>query len=186
MTQSQISPVQSFGMMLGIGSFLVLLSTAFVVPGGVLLGISPSVQKGTPNWKKWIGESRKLAGDKQITKGLTWLVTAIESYPRLVGSAVLLVFLITSFGYFRLETETDFTKNFRPSSQIVQAYTFFEREMGGAGNWEVNLPIPDDVDKQFFEKLDRITRRLREIPGITKANSLVDIMDASPVPVGRI
>ena len=186
LTQSQISPVQSFGMMLGIGSLLVLLSTAFVVPGGVLLGVSSSVQKRTSNWKKWVGESRKLAGDKQITKGLTWLVYAIESYPRLVGSAVLLVFLITSVGYFRLETETDFTKNFRPSSQIVQAYTFFEREMGGAGNWEVNLPIPDDVDKQFFERLDRLTRRLREIPGVTKANSLVDIMDASPVPVRRI
>ena len=50
--------------------------------------------------------------------------------------------LAAAWGCTRLEVETDFTKNFLASSDIVKAYDLVEARLGGAGVWDVIGPAP--------------------------------------------
>jgi len=88
--------------------------------------------------------------------------------------------------------ETDFTKNFRAESPIVSAYDVVEAKLGGAGVWDVLIPVPAGVDGASLTALSEFEDQLRELtvagpdgprPALTKVLSLVDVIDAvSPIP----
>jgi predicted RND superfamily exporter protein len=92
----------------------------------------------------------------------------------------------------RLEVETDFTRNFRRGSRIVEAYNFVEGELGGAGVWDVLVPAPTTLDAAYLDRVRRLEERLRAIhmpdgkdvnpePALTKVLSLVDAIDSIDV-----
>jgi len=99
-------------------------------------------------------------------------------------------------GIPRLEVETDFTKNFRASSPIPAAYDRVETRLGGAGVWDVLVPIEGDVDAATLVAIDRLESRLRAIevagpegprPALTKVMSVADLVAAvSPLSLERL
>ena len=172
---SHVYPVRSFGVIMTLGSMLVLAAIVAILPGGVLLG-------------RHTADPDVSAADKQLGRWLGVLGGWIERYPwRLLGACLALT-LLSLAGMFRIRVETEFSRNFRQSSPIVQAIDFTERHLGGAGAWEVNFPAPQELSDEFLEKIRELTRQLRELPGagpedslgLTKVTSLTDGIDLVP------
>ena len=83
-------------------------------------------------------------------------------------------------GLFRLEIETDFTKNFRSNSPIVTSYQFIEEHLGGAGAWDILIPAPERLNDDFLDRLRFLQERLRTEVLVTDANGqhALDSMEA--------
>lgn len=170
---SRIAPVNSFGLMMTIATGFVLVAAALVVPAGMLCGRRTAVPIVTPL-------------EAQMTAGLHAMARLVARYPRLIGT---LMFCVTGFGLlglFRLELETDFSKNFRDSSPIVRGLNFFEHRLGGAGTWEVNFPAPKELDDAFLEEVRLLTEDLRTLESrttpdrLTKVIAITDGIDLIP------
>ena len=74
---------------------------------------------------------------------------------------MLSIFVAAAGGMLRLDVQTDFSKNFRKDSPIVESLEFVETKLGGAGTWEVNFPAPKKLDKNYLDKVDRLAKKLR-------------------------
>ena len=166
---SGVEPVADFGWMMVFGSLFVWLAVMLLVPGLALLG--------------------DFDADPQETWGEVWLDRALDlssrfisSRPRLIGTMALLLFVVVGSGIWRLQVETDFTRNFRENSQIIQAYTFVEEKLGGAGVLDVVIRAPDKLDRDFLERIDRLQADLRNLrlesggpgPALTHVVSFAD------------
>ena len=170
---SRIAPVRDFGIMMAVGSLMVLVAIALLVPGLVLLGA-----RQVPQHRTW--------ADGSLGRSLERLVDGVRRHPRLVGGTALLLAAVALAGVARLRVETDFTKNFRAGSPIVEAYAFIEQRMGGAGVWDIVLRAPERLDRDFLERVQELERRLRRLqregqsqPALTKVISLADAVAAS-------
>ncbi len=174
---ASVEPIRDFGTMMVVGSLLVLPAIAFLVPGLALLGArdrGPSL----PGW-----------GEGQLGQLLMRSVEWIRHRPRVVAAVTIAISLLASIGAFRLEIETDFTRNFRRGSPVVTAYEFVETRLGGAGVWDVVIPAPQQLDDEYLTRVRRLQEQLRalttrdaatgeQIPVLTKVISLVDALDA--------
>jgi predicted RND superfamily exporter protein len=179
---SQVGPVHDFGLMMLVGSLFALVSIALVVPGLALAG-------------RFDSDPRRAWGEQGLDLGLRQLASSIERRPMLLAAAIAVVSLACCLGMVHLEVETDFTKNFRQSSPIVRSYEFVESRLGGAGVWDVIVPVPPENIGEFLDSVSRLEERLRsEVhvvneagvpePGLTKVLSAVDALDV--VPLGRV
>jgi len=169
---ADVGPVHDFGIMMATGSVLVLVSVAVLVPGLALAGrIDPDPHRA------W-GEARL---DRSLQQLLTW----VQRRPRLIGLSILLTAGFAAAGSYRLQVETDFTRNFRSDSEVVRSYAFVESHLGGAGVWDVIVPAPPSLDWQYTQRIRGLENRLREeVPGLTKVLSLADaIVAAAPIDV---
>lgn len=178
---SKVGPVQNFGLMTALASLLVLASIAFILPGLALLG-------------RFDADPRRAWGEGGLSRGLWQIVAWIEHRPRTLALLIAIVTGVAISGMYWLDVETDFTKNFRASSPIVHSYNFVETRLGGAGVWDLFVPVPEEESKdgEFLDHIRRLEARLRdevrvmddkgnEVPGLTKVLSLTDAIDASPV-----
>ena len=170
---SHVYPVRSFGVIMTLGTMLVLPAIAAILPGGVLLG-------------RYTADPDVGAVDKQLGRWLGVLGGWIERYPWRLLAACLAVTIFSLAGMLRIRVETEFSRNFRESSPIVQAIDFTERHLGGAGAWEVNFPAPHELSDEFLEKVRKLARQFREIrgssaaPGLTKVTAITDGIDLVP------
>ncbi len=169
---STVAPVRSFGLMMTIGSGMVLIASTCVLPGGVLIGRWDSDPRPTPSEHRLVGALHRL------TK---WLER--HHWPLLLANAVVLVW--GACGLQRLTIETDFSKNFRRGSSIVQALEFFETKLGGAGNWEVHFPAPAELNDDAITQVRSLTQELRDLrladgTRLTKVISVTDGIDFIP------
>jgi hypothetical protein len=172
---SHVYPVQSFGVIMTLGSMLVLVAIATILPGGVLLGrhtADPDVSATDRHLGRWLGV---LGG---------W----IEKYPwRLLGACAV-VTVLSLAGIYRIRVETEFSRNFRKSSPIVQAIEFVEEHLGGAGNWEINFPGPEELSDDYLERVRAFADELRELrtegpnsaPAVTQVTAITDGIDLVP------
>jgi len=173
---SDITPVRSFGTMMTLGTMLVLLTGSTLLPAGVLYKPERAdIPTGTTE--------QRLVG---VLGGLT---TWVERWARWVIGAVVLLSIASAFGLFRLRLDTDFTRNFRSGSPIVQALDFVETRLGGAGTWEINFPAPHELTPEFLAKVRSFAARLRELeapqpdeppPALTKVVAITDLLDLVP------
>jgi predicted RND superfamily exporter protein len=173
---SDITPVRSFGTMMTLGTMLVLLTGATLLPAGVLYKPERAdIPTGTTE--------QRLVG---VLGGLT---TWVERWARWVIGAVVLLSIASAFGLFRLRLDTDFTRNFRSSSPIVHALDFVETRLGGAGTWEINFPAPHELNPEFLANVRSFAARLRELetpqpdeppPALTKVVAITDLLDLVP------
>jgi predicted RND superfamily exporter protein len=179
---SRVGPVHDFGLMMLVGSLLALVSIALVVPGLSLAG-------------RFDSDPRRAWGEQGLDFGLRHLAQSVERRPLLLAFLCGAVSTACCLGIVHLEVETDFTKNFRQTSPIVRAYEFVESRLGGAGVWDVMVPVPDDRLGEFLDSMSRLEDRLRsevkvlsdtggQEPGLTKVLSAVDALDV--VPFGRV
>jgi len=172
---ASVGPIQDFGVMMLTGALLVMLSVALLVPGLGLLG--PSEQGPRRAW----GEGRLDAG---LQGALNW----VEHHPRTLLGVVVVAAGAVSAGGYRLQIETDFTKNFRSDSPVVQSYQYVEAELGGAGVWDVILPAPEQISWKYVKRVLALEDRLRrEVPELTKVLSLADAVEAgAPVSIDSL
>jgi predicted RND superfamily exporter protein len=173
---ASVGPVQDFGTMMVVGSLLVLPACALLVPALVLVGYHPA--EPAAGW-----------GEASLDAQLGRLVAIVEHRPRLIAVLAVVVALLAGIGSSRLEVETDFTKNFRASSQIAQSYNFVETNLGVAGVWYIIIPAPLKLNDDYLARVRSLETKLREIPGedsngtstpaLTKVLSLADALDAA-------
>ena len=176
---SSVGPVQDYALMMAIGSVVTLLSVALLLPGLALSG-------------DFDADPQHAWGEKRLDAGLDRLVVWVEKRGKTVGLVAVVTGAIVALGCLRLKVETDFTKNFRPESPIVRSYDMIEDRLGGAGVWDVMVPAPTPLTREYFDHIRQFQNHLRNIrvlddrgqsrPGVTKVLSLVDMIDSQPVP----
>jgi len=172
---SHITPVQSFGIMMALGSMLVLVAAATLLPGGILIGSLDADPQHAP-------------AEKRLASALESVTNVIERRPRMLAIGTAVLTLIALFGFTHLRVETDFSKNFRRESRIVQDLNFIETHLGGSGAWEVNFPAPHDeeaLDEEYFDRVRSVTEKIRNLKvsdhrAVTKAVALPDLFDILP------
>ena len=182
---SQVGPVHDFGVMTAIGSGLVLLAVGLVVPFLALAG-------------RFDADPRRAWGESALEAGLDRLVGRIVRHPAPILAGVVVAVAASMAGLVWLEVETDFTRNFRPDSPTVSSYEMVESRLGGAGVWDVLVPLAGPVDAAALGRLRRFEDRLRtEVllpdaagerrPALTKVMSIADVIQAvSPVPLDQL
>ena len=163
---SRIAPVSSFGIMMTLATLLVLVTCAVVLPGGILIGSSQSVPGKAP-------------AEASVTKLLGHLTESVEHRPFIVGTGMVLLTAVCGAGLFRLEVETDFSKNFRDQSPIVKSLDLFETRLGGAGTWEVNFPAPHELDVEFLRQVREFAAELRDLEDQTSPGKLTKVIAIS-------
>ncbi|MCA9028228.1 MAG: MMPL family transporter [Planctomycetaceae bacterium] len=181
---SGITPVRSFGMMVALGTMLILVAGGLLLPGGVLIGQLDADPHNPPAEKRLLGMLSKISHGVQYRSTLLLtLLTAIS--------------LLAAVGMSRLRVETDFSKNFRANSPIIKSIHFFEDRLGGVGNWEINFSAPieqadsdqqaegEGLDFDFLARVTSIAESLRDLKmsdgtGPTKAVGLSDGVDFIP------
>jgi len=175
---SGATPVRSFSIMMALGSMLIPLLCLLILPGGILIGNMQS-DPTTPFGEKFLG--------RQLTRLTDWS----ENYPwRILGGTIALS-VLGIWGLARLSVETDFSKNFRHSSSIVQAIEFFEKNMGGVGSWEVAFDVPHRLEEISLDRVRELAAELRELKlpdgtGLTKVIALTDGLELVPrIPIGE-
>ena len=173
---SKVGPVHDFGLMMAIGSLLVLPSCILLTPG--LVWLSDYRQKPQ-------APSDELA----LGRWLNWLLAWSSTHVRWLAAGAAAVIAISFWGSTRLKHETDFTKNFRADSEINRAYGFVEAEFGGAGVWDLMIPITKEGSKRLaqppalsgrhYVKFLELQRDIKkQSPELTKAISLGDTLAA--------
>lgn len=188
---ADVRPVQDFGVMMAIGAAYSGLAVLFVVPALLTMARRPG---------EWLLRRTRLAvfdpdprppwGQRRIDSQLRTLVEWADRrrWPIVVLTVLLLVAALA--GSQRLEVETDFTRNFRPSNEIVRSYEFVESRLGGAGVLDILLPAPERLDWEYLSKVQALEQRLRKEvqvrdesgqtqPGLTKVLSLSDAVIAA-------
>lgn len=171
---SPITPVRSFGTMTMLGTLLILLSTSTLLPGGILSG-------------RRTAELSSSAAERPLVGFLSRLIDLVERRTLPLGIAVFGLFGFGVAGLFRLDVETDFSRNFRVSSPIVRSLDFVETRLGGAGTWEVNFPAPHELTPEYLDRVRTLARELRNLdvegsgkPGLTKVVAMTDLLDLVP------
>lgn len=164
---TSVGPVHDFGIMMAVGAMLVLPAVLVFLPGLVLAGSPWMVDPASP----W--------GDAKLSSGLSRTINSIVKRPVILTVLILLAFAVSLWGATRLRVESDFTKNFRDTTPIVQAYAFVEDELGGAGVWDVAIPAPEHLTWEYIEEVQALEDRLRtEVPELSKVLSLADVVSA--------
>jgi predicted RND superfamily exporter protein len=146
---ADVGPVRDFGLMMALGSLMVLLSAALLIPGLALFGRRPSDPK-----RAW--------GEAALDHNLLNLVGLVSRRPWLVGITALTTSLVAIYGISWLEVETDFTRNFRSSTPIVQSYELVESKLGGAGVLDVVIPAPSLLTWDYMRKVLILENDLRK------------------------
>ena len=168
-----ITPVASFGIMMTVATLLVPVVAAMLLPAGILLAGST-------------GSIGTAPAESSLTAALGHITEWVERRPTFVALSMAGLSVFCTAGLFRLEVETDFSKNFRASSPIVQSLDFFETRLGGAGTWEVNFPAPAEFDDKFLAKVASLAADLRKLEGgdtpgqLTKVVAVTDGLDLIP------
>ena len=169
---SHLHPVRSFGITMVIGSLLVLVAMILVLPGGFLIG-RERASLPVPR------------GELQVNQSLEGLSHWVLRHPWTVWSVCGVLVCFSALGLSRLKIETDFSKNFRANSPVVQGLNFLESRLGGAGAWEVNFPAPASLTEEFLDKVRRLADELRAVHGdqgkaLTKVVAVTDGLDMVP------
>ncbi|MBL8889990.1 MAG: MMPL family transporter [Planctomycetaceae bacterium] len=147
---ARVSAVQEFGLMMGLASLVTLLGICLLVPALVLGGTT--IHSGSEG-----------LGQTLMERLLVRVLERVRQRPGLICTVTLGVSLAISSGFYFARVETDFTKNFRPGTPILEGYHFAEEEFGGAGLIEISVATPRSLDRDFMAKVSEYQNRLREI-----------------------
>ncbi|MCA9084889.1 MAG: MMPL family transporter [Planctomycetaceae bacterium] len=173
---SQITPVRSFALMMCLGTAVVLVGCAVIFPATLASGSRLRLPAKVP-LEDW------------LSRILHQTCGAVERHPVLSGILCLVLFVGAVPGVFRLQVETDFSRNFKDSSTIVQALRFVESRLGGAGSWEIAFDTPEQLTDRFLEDIQRLTDRLRSLTrddDSIRVLSLTDVTDLPPRVLGPV
>lgn len=170
---SKVGPVQDYGYMMALSSLVVLLGIVMLVPTlaltpllnrswerrfGIAVDLNASQQEGNQ------GSAEKLrVSSDRLSDWLVSLLNTLIPRSKVLVWGALLAFVMSLWGASLVQVETNFIKNFRPGSPIVQAYEAIENDLGGAGVWDVIIPIEPTLGAARYESIRELERDLREI-----------------------
>ena len=162
---SEIYPLAEFGALLSTAAVLTIPAIFCILPFGMLLGTARS--------------NAKVAAVATPSESIAPRLSRFQAASVPLSLAMSVAFLFALAGCWRLQIETDFIKNFRPSSSIAVGLDFVERHFGGSATWEVNFPTPDEITEEFLVKVEKMANELREVqvagrPALTKVICLAD------------
>lgn len=174
---SSISPIQSFGLMMMLGTLLVLVSVLGIMPASALMGT-------------YVDDPQSPPFHRTIQRVLLRLTHVVDRAPLTLAIVFGGLLVGSAWGIQYLQVETDFSKNFRDRSPLVIGLNFFEERLGGAGNWELNFPAPSELDEEFLGKVRGLSTELKTLevdgaPALTKVVAFTDPFDSMPRLVGN-
>jgi len=145
---SQITPVRSFSLMMCLATGVIVVACMLILPAMLASGRNLKAPAIAPleNW---------------LDRGLAMVCHWLERHPWKTGLAFLLVMGACVPGVYRLTIETNFSKNFRDSSTIVQSLHFIESRLGGVGTWEVAFDAPEELTDEFLTDMLHLTKELK-------------------------
>ena len=189
---SKVGPVHDFGLMMAIGSLLVLPACLLLVPGLTWL---------SDGGRAVAARDDRLALGPWLARMLVWA----NRHVRLLVIGGVAMTVLAMIGSRRLKHETDFTENFRDDSSIVRSYHFVETRFGGAGVWDLLVPAPtpppqraersEAKDKPvalappptpLLNEVWKVQRELEKLPLLSKTTSLADCFYAALVAVRMV
>jgi predicted RND superfamily exporter protein len=166
---SDIVPVRSFAMMMALGTIMVLLVTLTVLPAALASGST-------------VPKPGRVLMELQLDHSLERMAAIIERRPVATAVVCALLTLIAIPGLFLMQVETDFSKNFRDSSPIVQSLRFVESKLGPAGSWDVSFDTPDPLTNRFLADVRTLTDDLRNLDGEEFELDVLSISEAIDIP----
>lgn len=204
---SRITPVRSFGLMMTVATMLCFLVVLLLAVTGLSRWArradDDSFDEHRPNGAGWsdllIGDPIPAPAERHLVSVLSGISRFTQNRPGFVTLVTLVTLLLAVTGVGRLRVETDFSRNFRDSSDIVRSLNFVEANLGGAGSWEVNFSAPAELTEDFLEQVRQLTSRLRSelqttpseaaspeaVHGrLTKVSSLTDALELVPKQIG--
>ncbi len=147
---SEVGPVRDFGLMMTLGTAMVLLGVIMVLPAVILMPPQRFVMRAIPL-------------DRRIRRVLVQMVLCLNHRRLVVVVGSIVVMVITGIGLTRLVTETNFIRNFRASSELARGYAMVETELGGAGVWDIVLPAPSQWTPEYLASVRELETELRGI-----------------------
>lgn len=159
LTAAAVGPIRDFGLMMAVGSMMVLLAIVLLVPGLALLG-------------KWDTDPRTPQLDLLVRLWLRRLLGFCLARRRL---GLFILFGLTLFGVvgsLLMHVETDYTKNFSSSSPLVRGYEVIERELGGGGVWDIMLPVPERLSGEYLSQVVELEQLLRDLQVVDGGQTL--------------
>jgi predicted RND superfamily exporter protein len=166
---SDIVPVRSFSTMMASGVLTALVCLALVLPATLASG-------------KSIRRPGDAPAEPVLSRFLTRLANVVAGHPWLAGGICFGLVAITAPGLWRLRIDSDFSHNFRDSSEIVRAVAFVESHLGPAGTWEVTFDAPEPLTAAFLDDAERLTEKLRELNTPETELSVLSLNDAIDIP----
>jgi hypothetical protein len=163
---SRIVPVQSFGLMMSLGTFLVMVAIYGLISGATLLGRASSDPMHAP-------------GEDKVALLLNWIMAAVERHPWWFAISGLAALGFLSIGTTKLESATDFTDNFHEDSPIVQSYQFISSKLGTTGGYDLIIDAPDVKAPEFndfIKTIEQIQTELASVPGVSGSMSIPDLL----------
>lgn len=166
---SQITPVRSFSVMMCLATGVVFVGCAVVLPATLASGsrLRPPALVPLEHW---------------LDRGLSLTARAVERRPVLTGVLCVGLFAAAIPGVLRLDLETDFSRNFKESSSIVQSLKFIESRLGGAGSWEIAFDTPESLTDEFLEQMMGLTDKLRELTARDDSINVLSLTDIADLP----
>ena len=82
-------------------------------------------------------------------------------------------------GAFQVQVRTDYLGHFRDSAPVVQATRTFEEHLSGLSSFSIVIESPDRTpltDAATLGAVDRLQRKLQDLPGVDRTLSIVDSM----------
>lgn len=154
-----VGPIRDFGLMMAIGSMMVLLAIVLLVPGLALLG-------------SWDTDPRTPQIDLLVRLWLRRLLGYCLARRRLAVGILIGLAAYGVVGGLLMRVETDFTKNFASHSSLVRGYEVVESELGGAGVWDIMLPAPATLSPEYFSQVMQLEENLRSLQVVDGSQAL--------------
>lgn len=166
---SEIIPVRSFAIMMTVGTLMVLLLILLVMPAAFASGSMVPIP----------GRVR-LEGRLDFL--LDRMAHYIDRHPVATTIVCLVLTLATAPGLFVMQVETDFSRNFRESSPILQSLKFVESHLGPAGTWDVSFDVPESISNEFLDQTRQLTDKLKALREEGLPLDVLSLNDAIDVP----
>lgn len=166
---SQITPVRSFSVMMCLATFVVLAGCFVLLPATLASG-SRLRSPATVPLEHWLDRALQIN------------CRVLEQRPVATAIVCLLLLGATTPGVFQLTLETDFSRNFKDSSEIVRSLRFVESRLGGAGSWEVAFDTPETLDNEFLNGVHDLTTQLREQTTEDQNLTVLSLTDMTSLP----
>jgi uncharacterized protein len=149
---ARLEPVRDYGAMMALGSLVVLAGIVLIIPAIVLLSITDQ------------NKQRVAPKNKLIDRYLLASFELVLAHRQWVLGSLVIWLAICCVGGLMAEVETDFIRNFNPKSRLVQGYQVVEESFGGAGVWDIVLPVPGPkVSKEYLSALDELSKELLDV-----------------------
>ncbi len=189
---AQAGPVQDYGFMMALASIVILAGIFLIVPGLVLLPVGSQYLETLLDGNRTYAFGNKTLGF-WLNRWVHSLGTIALQRSKIVFLAGCLLACAGLVGCLFIEVQTDFIRNFRSDSPIVKAYEAIESELGGAGVWDIVIPLPAKMDPQHLERVEELESDLRSLQvgpvsapvGFSHVMSIVDADAAFQNPLLR-